>query len=163
MLAEPQALTPVKAATEIPRSNRTESVRPTRLLMRRNLPAIGASRNASENGASQPDLPKTEGSMCRALTWVCGISTVSVTVVALAPAAIEVGEKLEVAPEGNPLSVRAIGDGRVDPSTGFTVNVKVPAAPGCTAAAGVAMEMAKSWTSSEIGLLEAARKFASPP
>ena len=59
---------------------------------------------------------------------------VSVTVVALAPAGMEAGENVAVAPDGIPVIARLIAAGNVWPLGGAKTSVYVACPPGCAVA-----------------------------
>jgi hypothetical protein len=66
--------------------------------------------------------------------WLLLVWMVSVTDVAALPAGIVAGEKVAVAPEGNPDAVKVTASGYVALPLGENVRVKVAAAPGATVA-----------------------------
>lgn len=121
----PQPLTPAAARLR-PRISSTEIVRLSRLPVLRNAPAKGNRSSASENGASlRPRLSVG----CNAAES-CGNWMVRVSGVLPAPAAMPVGEKVAVAPVGNPLAARVTAKGIVvAPVTGATVKASFAELP----------------------------------
>ena len=100
--------------------------------------------------------------MCESV--VMGVITVRVTVVEPAPDAMEVGEKVAVAPFGKPLTVNVIAAGKVVAGeTGLTIKVKVAAKPGSmVAVVGELAVTEKSSTNSVSVVVVEAWLFESP-
>src|SRR5258708_34051669 len=94
------------------------------------MPASGSSRKPRATGAQGP--PERGFSLCA--VWLLLVWMVSVTDVAAPPAGIVAGEKVAVAPEGNPDALKVTASGYVALPLGESVRVKVAAAPGATVA-----------------------------
>lgn len=136
----PQPLTPAAARLR-PRISSTEIVRLIRLPVLRNAPAKGSRSSASENGARvRPRLPVG----CAAAEF-SGIWMVRVSGVLPAPATVPFGEKIAVAPVGNPLATKVTAKGMVEaPLVGAMVKVRVGEAPDAAVKVGFDAVIVKS-------------------
>lgn len=130
-LMEPQPLSPAIAAMPDMSNNSTETSLPSRLPLRRSMPAKGNSRNANESGASLPMLLPAGCAAAEAR----GNCMVSVTVVVPDPAGTLAGEKTAVASAGSPVADNAMAYGKAPaPFAGLTVKVTTAVPPDGTVA-----------------------------
>jgi len=152
LFAAPQPASPVMRTMAAASSNGTKAVRPKRLPALRSLPAKGSIRSPSAIGAILEVSFRSKllgGSLFDAF---CGNWTVKVTGVVLAPTGTVVGEKLYVAPAGNPLATRLTAVGNV--VTG-DIGVTVKANPAEPPGDAVAEELDAFIVKSTVGTLSA--------